>query len=159
MEKMYKEVVTGNVYDFDRANAHHGVLIAAKTLARNMPKVETEFISENHCGCCLHFGMALFKLMRDAGYEAYISITLEENPITHQMTDNHVSVCYIKDGKQYIADPVETIKTGKGDYFDITIEKYSKTNGTIWIYDPYGEYGDELFYEGFLNHPLRTFKG
>ena len=97
--------------------------------------------------------------MKDAGIETYISITLEENPVTHQMTDNHISVYYIKNGKEYIADPVETVKNGKGDYFDIPIDEYIKANGTIWIYDPYGEYGDELFYNGFLNHPLKIFKG
>ena len=38
----------------------------------------------------------------------------------------------------------------KGDYWDIPIEEYFKNNGTIWIYDPYGEYGDKLFYNGFF---------
>lgn len=159
MEKMYKNVVTGNEYNYEKANEHHAMLIAAKTIARDMPEVETEFISKNHCGCCLHYGMALFKLMRDAGLEAYISITLEENPETGKMTDNHVSVCYVKDGKRFIADPVETVKTGEGEFFNIPIEEYSKANGTVWIYDPYGEYGNELFYQGFLAHPIDVFKG
>lgn len=159
MEKMYKKVVTGNEYNYQKANEHHAMLIEQKAVAKDMPKIETEFLTQNHYGCCLHFGMALFKIMRDAGLKTYISITLEENPITGQMTDKHVSVCYVKDGKRFIADPVETAKTGKGEYFDIPIEEYSKANGTVWIYDPYGEYGDELFYNGFLNHPIETFKG
>ena len=159
MKKMYEKVVTGNAYEYEKANAHHAVLTQAKTLAKDMPQVETEFISENHCGCCLHYSMALYKLMKEAGIEAYISVTLEENPVTKKLTDNHISVCYVKDGERYIADPVETAKTGKGEYFDIPIEEFAKVNGTIWIYDPYGEYGNELFYDGFLNHPLEIFKG
>ena len=27
---------------------------------------------------------------------------------------------------------------------------------TIWLYDPYGEYGNMLFFEGVLNHPIET---
>ena len=159
MEKMYKEVVTGNRYDYERANQHHVELTLQIVMAKDMPNIESAFIYANHCGCCLHYGMALFKLLREAGIDAYISITMEENPITHEMTDNHVSVYYIKDGKEYIADPVETVKSGKGEYFDIPVQEYYENNGTIWIYDPYGEYGEELFYQSFLNHPLKTFNG
>lgn len=159
MEKMYKAVVTNNHYDYERANQHHGELISQKVKAKDMPNIESAFIDENHCGCCLHYGMTLFKFLKEAGIDAYISITMEENPITHEMTDNHVSVYYIKDGNEYIADPVETVKSGKGEYFDIPIQEYYKNNGTIWIYDPYGEYGEELFYQGFLNHPIKIFKG
>jgi len=156
---MYKSVVEGNIYNYHKANEHHAMLFGAKAIAKDMPAIETEFISQNHCGCCLHYAMALFKIMREACVETYISITLEENPETGKKTDNHVSVCYVKDGKKYIADPVETVKSGKGEFFDIPIEDYFKANGTVWIYDPYGEYGNELFYQGFLNHPLETFKG
>ncbi|MBR3132656.1 MAG: hypothetical protein IKG42_01020 [Clostridia bacterium] len=159
MKTMYKTVVTGNRYDYERANQHHGELISQKVKAKDMPSIESAFIDTNHCGCCLHYGMALFKLLREAGIDAYISITMEENPITHKMTDNHVSVYYVKDGKGYIADPVETVKSGKGENFDIPVQEYYDNNGTIWIYDPYGEYGEELFYQGFLNHPLKTFNG
>ncbi len=124
-----------------------------------MPSIESAFISENHYGCCLHYDMSLFKLLREAGIESYVSITMEENPVAHENTDSHVSVYYIKDGKEYIADPVETVKAGKGEYLDIPIEEYWATNRTIQLYDPYGEYGDKLFYGDFLNHPLRILKG
>ena len=124
-----------------------------------MPNIELEFISKHHYGCCLHFSMALFQLMKKAGMEAYISITLEANPVTFEITDRHVSVYYVVNNKGFIADPVEEIKSGKGDFSSIPIEKYLKEHGTIWIYDPYGEHGDELFFETFLNYPLDTFKG
>lgn len=158
MEKMYKKVVTGNRYDNERAMKHHSELIAQCVKAKDMPSIESEFIAKNHCGCCLHYGMALYKLMKDANMDVYISITPEENPVTHEMTDNHVSVYYIIDGKGYIADPVETVKFGKGEYYDIPVMEYQKNNGMIRIYDPYGEYGNELFFIDFLKHPLRIFR-
>ena len=158
IEKCYNEVVTGNKYDFEGATKHNGEMIAAKVKANDMPIIESRFVRENHLGCCLHYGMTLFKMLREHLVDCYIAITLEENPTTHQKTDNHVSVCYLKDGKWYIADPVETVKKGKGEYFDIPIDYYALTQGTIWLYDPYGEYGGELFFEGFLNHPIETFK-
>ena len=95
MKKMYEKVVTGNAYEYEKANAHHAVLTQAKTLAKDMPQVETEFISENHCGCCLHYSMALYKLMKEAGIEAYISVTLEENPVTKiRLTPNGKTLYY-----------------------------------------------------------------
>lgn len=159
MEELYNKVVAGNVYNYHRAYSHNLKLFKEKTVTKKMPGIELDFISKYHCGCCLHYGMALFKLMRDAGYEAYIAITAEENPITHDMSENHVSVCYIKNGQKFIADPFETVRSGKIKYFDIPIEKFAQINGTVKLYDPYGEYGNELFYENFLNYPIEIFKG
>jgi hypothetical protein len=160
IEKCYMEVVNGNRYDYEKASEHNGKMIAEKVIAKDMPSIEARFVSENHAGCCLHYGMTLFKMLREHDIECYIAITLEENPITHKKTDNHVSVCYLKDGKKYIADPVEAVKAGgKRMYFDIPIEYYALTQGTIWLYDPYGEYENELFFEGFLKYPIETFKG
>jgi hypothetical protein len=51
---------------------------------------------------------------------------------------------------------VETVKAGKGEYYDIPIKYYMKEQGTIRLYDPYGVYGNLLFFEGFLNHPIET---
>ena len=112
MEKLFYEVVTGNHYDLEEANKHTGDLIKKSVKAKDMPSTELKFIRKHHCGCCLHYGMALFKLMRDAGMECFISVSAEENPETHKKTDRHVSVYYIKNGKKYIADPVEAVKTG-----------------------------------------------
>ena len=69
MEKLFYEVVTGNHYDLEEANKHTGDLIKKSVKAKDMPSTELKFIRKHHCGCCLHYGMALFKLMRDAGME------------------------------------------------------------------------------------------
>ena len=150
-------VTSKNNYDLDRAIAHHAELTAAKVKAKDLPTVEAAFVMQNHVGCCLHYGMFLFKELREAGYEAYISITLEENLTTGEKTDSHVSVCYVKDGKMFIADPVEAVKGSKDMHYDIPIEEFKRIHGTIWLYDPYGENGGLPFFEGFLAHPLKTF--
>lgn len=154
IEKIYNEVVTGCTYDFDAAIKHNMEMISADVKAAELPFIESEFVTQNRVGCCLHYGMTLFAKLREHNVECYIAITKEENPVTHEKTDNHVSVCYLKDGKRYIADPVETVKTGKGEYFDIPIDYYALTQGKIWLFDPYGEYGSELFFKGFLSHPI-----
>lgn len=159
IERYYNEVVTGNKYDYESASRHNNEMISAKVKAEDMPRIESLFVAKNHIGCCLHYGMTLFKMLREHLIECYIAITLEENPVTHQKTDSHVSVCYLKDGKRFIADPVETVKAEKGEFYDIPIDCYRKTQGTIKLYDPYGEYGKELFFEGFLSHPIETLWG
>lgn len=75
MEKLFYEVVTGNHYDLEEANKHTGDLIKKSVKAKDMPNTELKFIRKHHCGCCLHYGMALFKLMRDAGMKCFISIS------------------------------------------------------------------------------------
>ena len=160
MEKLFYEVVTGNHYDLEEANKHNDKLRKKdKVKAKDMPSTELNFIKEHHCGCCLHYGMALFKLMRDAGMKCFISISVEENPVTHEKADMHVSVYYIKDGKEYIADPVEAVKTGTLDFTQIPLESFIRENGTVWIFDPYGEHGDEEFFSSFMGSPLATFTG
>ena len=160
MEKLFYEVVTGNHYDLEEANKHNDKLRKKdKVKAKDMPSTELNFIKEHHCGCCMHYGMALFKLMRDAGMKCFISISVEENPVTHEKTDRHVSVYYIKDGKEYIADPVEAVKTGTLDFTQIPLESFIRENGTVWIFDPYGEHGDEEFFSSFMATPLATFTG
>ena len=154
IERIYNEVVKGCTYDFETASKHNMEMISSDVKASELPHIEAKFVAENHVGCCLHYGMTLFAKLREQNIECYIAITKEENPITHQKTDNHVSVCYLKNGKKYIADPVETVKTGKGEYFDIPIDQYHEEQGTIWMFDPYGEYGNELFFKGFLSHPI-----
>ncbi len=150
----YKQVTADGMYDYEVAAEHNAKVLSADVTAAELPLIEANFVAQNHVGCCLHYGMALFAKLREHNVECYIAITKEENPVTHKKTDNHVSVCYLKDGKRYIADPVETVKTGKGEYFDIPLEKYHEEQGTIWIFDPYGEYGNELFFKGFLSHPI-----
>lgn len=154
IEEIYRETVAGCKYDLEAASKHNMEMVLSDVKASALPHIEAKFVAENHVGCCLHYGMTLFAKMREQNIECYITITKEENPITNQKTDNHVSVCYLKNGKKYIADPVETVKTGKGEYLDIPIERYRDEQGTIWMFDPYGAYGDELFFKGFLSHPI-----
>lgn len=157
IREIYNEVVTGCTYDFEQASEHNGAMYSAGITAAQLPKVEAAFVAEHHVGCCLHYGMTLFYKLRQHNVECYIAVTKEENPVTHKKTDNHVSVCYLKkDGQKYIADPVETVKAQKGDFYDIPIKQYLAQNGKIWIFDPYGEYGGELFFNGFLSHPLEV---
>lgn len=158
IKEIYNEVVTGCKYDSEAASKHNMEMIYADVKAAELPSIEANFVAQNRVGCCLHYGMTLFAKMREQNIECYIAITREENPTTHEKTDNHVSVCYLKDGKEYIADPVETVKTGKGEYFEIPIQQFKKEQGTIWIFDPYGEYGNELFFKGFLSHPIKIFE-
>lgn len=157
ISSLFSQVTSGNHYDIEKANAHHVEMTLAKVKAKDLPNIEEAFIKQNHTGCCLHYGMMLFKGLREAGLETYISITLEENLTTGEKDDNHVSVCYIKDGKMFIADPVATVKGSTEKQYDIPFEEFKKNHGTIWLYDPYGEHGDMLFFEGFIAHPLKTF--
>lgn len=159
IKKMYKQVVTGNRYDYKEAMDHNLQMMHRQVKARELPDIEAEFVAENHVGCCLHYGMTLFKGLRDAGYEAYIAISMEENPITGQKTDNHVSVLYVVDGQKFIADVVETVKTGEVERFmQIKVNDFCRDHGMVWVYDPDGEHGDVLFFEGFLGYPVQIFR-
>ena len=109
IERIYNEVVTGCKYDFEVASKHNMEMVSSDVKASELPHIEANFVAQNHVGCCLHYGMTLFAKLREQNIECYIAITKEENPNTHQKTDNHVSVCYLKNGKKFIADPVETV--------------------------------------------------
>ena len=106
IKKIYNEVVTGCKYDFEVASKHNMEMISSDVKASDLPHIEADFVTQNHVGCCLHYGMTLFA------------------------------------------------KTGKGEYFDIPIEQFLKEQGTIWMFDPYGEYGNESFFREFLSHPI-----
>ena len=41
----------------------------------------------------------------------------------------------------------------------IPLESFIKENGDVWIFDPYGEHGDEEFFSSFMGSPLATFTG
>lgn len=155
MKNMYKKVTAGKKYDLKIATEHNEAMEISKVRAKDLPAIELEFINNNNVGCSLHYGMALYKLLHDMGIESYIAITREENPFTKQNTKHHVSVCYLWNGERRIADPVETVK-GNGEFFDVPIEVFKRQKGTILLYDPYGEYGDKLFFEDFLAYPKET---
>ncbi len=159
IEKSYMEVITGNRYDPDGADWHNTEMKALKVLARDMPEAESYFLETNHFGCCLHYGMALFYKLRKLEVPCFIAITFEDDPVTGEQTDMHVSVCYTKDGDKYIADPVESVKrNGEGKYFDIPFDYYCLSKGMVWLFNPYGKHGDELFFEDFLCHPMEIIR-
>lgn len=155
----YDKVVQGNRYDAAKATQYNVVLGEAKTEAKIMPHAATTFVMLNHFGSDLHYALYLFWKLREYCIECYIAFTKDMNPAVNQKTYNHISVCYVQNGKRYIADPAETVKTGEDKFCGIPIEDYQKDHGTIKLYDPYGEHGSELFFEGFLDHPIETLEG
>ena len=157
VKEIYDIIVAGKKYDYVRATKHNDDMMENKVLAKDLPGIEEEFLSCSNYGCCLHYAMALFKRLYEAGFICYIAICLEENPQTHSLSDMHCSVYYIEGYKKFIADPVETVKGGKDDYSHIPFDHYHEMHGTIWLYDPYGEHGDKPFFTDFLCFPQKTY--
>ena len=158
MKDIYLKVIKGNMYDSEMEICHQTEVAEKKVKAKDLPEMEMQFLLKYHKGCSIHYAMTLYKMLYDAGKEAYIAIT-ERDSVVKYKRDIYMSVYYIEDGVNMIADPAEAIKTKKEAYYAIPIEEYRKKYGTIWLYDPYGEYGEKLFFEGFLNHPKDTFYG
>lgn len=144
MENMYAKIVTGNKYDRKIATSHNFEMYKAKVKAKDIAKIEFDFIQHNHVGCCLHYALALYNLLYEAGYEVYLVTTPEDDG------DNHASVCYALNGKRYIADPVETVIRGDFSYIRIPFEKFKNENAWLKVFEPNGMYGEELFFENFL---------
>lgn len=151
MENMYAKIVTGNKYDRKIAASHNFEMYKAKVKAKDIAKIETDFIQHNHVGCCLHYALALYNLLYEAGYEVYLVTTPEDDG------DNHASVCYALNGKRYIADPVETVITGDFSYIRIPFEKFKNENAWLKVFEPNGMYGEELFFENFLANCYKEF--
>ena len=152
----YSKTVSGNRYDLKGATEHNMAMAEQHVLAEDMPKIESDFIDANHYGCCLHYGFSLFQKLHNNGIPCFICISLEENEAGEKV-DNHVSVLYIVDGKRLIADPVETVKRdGKGEFLNIPIEQFRASEGTLWLYDPYGEHRKEEFFTSFLKYPIEV---
>lgn len=151
MENMYAKVVTGNKYDREIAARHNFAMYKAKVKAKDIAKIESDFIQHNHVGCCLHYALALYNLLYEAGYEVYLVTTPEDDG------DNHASVCYALNGKRYIADPVETVITGDFSYIRIPFEKFKNENAWLKVFEPNGMYGEELFFENFLANCHKEF--
>jgi hypothetical protein len=160
--KYYDEIVMGNTLDLENAYKHTQELIDSHSelLASDMPSIEKHFLDKNHYGNCLHYSMALFYLLRQHEIESFIAITKETSTnVIPGFNQIHASVCYIKNGQRYIADPTETIKLGKGAYYEIPIAKYLKQHGTIRLYDPYGVHGSRYFFKEFFNYPIEILVG
>ena len=144
IKKQYEKVVTGNVYDLERANDHTCSLANSGIKAKDMPEEEAKFVKENHAGCCLHYSMYLIELLHNAGVECYFTITPEEDGT------NHCSVLYKGDnGEKYIADPVADVKDGTVDRhmcieYDEFVSKAIRNE--ISHYDLFGEHGEEAFF-------------
>lgn len=151
MENMYAKIVTGNKYDRKIATSHNFEMYKAKVKAKDIAKIEFDFIQHNHVGCCLHYALALYNLLYEAGYEVYLVTTPEDDG------DNHASVCYALNGKRYIADPVETVITGDFSYIRIPFEKFKNENAWLKVFEPNGMYGKELFFENFLANCHKEF--
>lgn len=151
MENMYAKIVTGNKYDWKIATSHNFEMYKAKVKAKDIAKIEFDFIQHNYVGCCLHYALALYNLLYEAGYEVYLVTTPEDDG------DNHASVCYALNGKRYIADPVETVITGDFSYIRIPFEKFKNENAWLKVFEPNGMYGEELFFESFLANCYKEF--
>lgn len=151
MRKIYEKTIENNVYDYAAAQKNLMEVLDQKVKAKEMPSIMAEFVETKHRGCCLHYAMTLYKFMHEAGYEVYLVTTPETDGQTH------ASVCYEEAGRRFIADPVETIKTGDWRYAKIPFEEFVEKNEWVKLYEPYGIYGDELFFEKFLGYPKESF--
>lgn len=157
IKRIYESVVSLGTYSFSRANRHNHEMFELEVSARDLPNIELKFLQENHIGCSLHYSMALLKLLRDIGVNAYICITLEKTPFASQNTYGHVSVYYVFNGEQFIADPIISVQTGNNNFFAIPFYDFLKENLKLWIYDPYGIHGSEPFFDGFLSQPANFY--
>lgn len=157
VSEAYSKIVHGSVYDLDAAQDHHKVLFGQGILAKDIPKAENEHVLSKRYGCCLEYSNALLHELHQAGINAKLAISLEENPVTKERTDSHVSV-FIQDddGNSFIADPVETVKTHGEDMILVLLAEFQKLNGTVWIYDPYGE-NENLPFMEFMGYPEKTY--
>lgn len=143
IENIYQKVITGNIYDFEVASAHNCKMYQQQTRAKDLPEIEARFISENHKGCCLHYGMALIHLLHEAGYRVYLTVTPEEDG------GNHCSVLYFIGDEYYIADPVEDVIHGTtNQHMAIKYDTFvaNAIRHEIKHVDIYGKCGDELFF-------------
>lgn len=152
IEKIYAQVVTGNRYDLAMANNHTKSLIKCNKpiKAKDMPKIEADFVRENHAGCCLHFSMYLIYLLKEANIECYLTTTPEEDGA------NHASVLYYDEGKYFIADPVADVINGTvNENMAIDYNEFAQSaiDQNIRHFD-FGEYGEELFFIDFLHYPM-----
>lgn len=154
IEKIYLQVIAGNHYDLALAGEHTARLYQEQRnqiRAKDMPKIEAEFVKTNHIGCCLHFSMYLIYLLKEENIECYLTTTPEEDGA------NHASVLYFdeEEGRYLIADPVEDIKKGTRSCYAIGYEAFKEKalNNEIKHFD-LEVYGDKLFFIDFLNYPM-----
>ena len=144
IKEMYLEVVNGNIYNLEKANAHTMSIVGSGVKANQMPELEAEFVKENHVGCCLHYAMYLIKMLHDAGIKAYLTTTPEEDGAMH------ASVLYFDEkGDKHIADPVADIKKGTvTEHMCIDCDEFVREaiRNEIAHYDLYGNYGEEEFF-------------
>ena len=155
--EIYKKVTEGGVYDYPFAGKQQETLINLKTRAELMPEVIWTWMKSEKRGCCLNFALAMVHLLHKEGIEVYLATTPEANPQNGQRTHLHASVCYVKNGEMLFADPVATVKDGKQDCFQISLDEFKKDmlleGECISIYDLYGENKKKLFFGDFTFYP------
>lgn len=154
-KNLYDEVVFGNQYSLDNDVIQHNVMLEnQKVKIGEMPEIEEQFIENGHKGYTLNYAMALFKKMRDAGIKnSYIAFSYEIDSLTGKRTAPHFSVYCREEGSWCIADPGEQLKRG-GEFSAIPVKVFKQVNGTVWIYDPYGEHSEKEFFKEFLKFPI-----
>jgi hypothetical protein len=155
-DALYESVVNGSEYDLEAALKHNRSLYLAKTIARQMPEIEEQFVEKEKKGCSINYALALLSKMRKAGRrESYLAITLKPNKENGLKTECYATVYYRKSGAWYIADPMADIeeKNQQFKYKAIPIRLYKKINEEVWIFDPNGVSGDYEFYKEFMNSP------
>ena len=89
--------------------------------------------------------------MHDAGIEAYLAITMTQDSLNGKKNKCYASVYYKLNDSWYVADPVEEIKEGIKDLFEIPLFVFRRKKGKMWIYNPYGENGEMEFFKEFLH--------
>ena len=154
MYKPFTSLIKGKQYDYNLAARHNLEMAEAKVKAKDLPAIAEKFLEDNGKGGCLHISLALLKRIRETGKEAYLALSITANPKTGENNEYYASVYYRSQGRWYIADPVEAIKTEKEEIYIVPIHIFKQKYGTIWIYDLCGEHGDKEFFKDFLRYPI-----
>lgn len=158
IEELYAEVVDGMRYDYEIAQWDIKRMTDEEVKTKDLPEIVAYFIKENKVGCCLHFAMALYYKMQQAGIECYI-LTTEENLFDVNRTDNYVSVLYQNKEGWFIANPVATVKGSTENNLAIPEKEFVKKHKVSKLYVPYGMYRDLLFFKDFVDKPFGIFEG
>ena len=154
MYKPFTSLVKGKQYDYNLAARHNLEMSEAKVKARELPAIEEKFLEENEKGGCLQISLALLKRIHETGKEAYLALSITQNPRTGEYNEYYASVYYRAQGSWGIADPVESVKEGKEEIYVVPVYIYQQKHGKIWLYDLYGEHGDKEFFKEFLHYPV-----
>lgn len=161
IEEIYNQVTVGMKYDINYASNQQRIFARVKPKAKCMPILMSTLLKDEKRGCCLNFSLAMVHLLHRAGIEAYLAASPEENPITGKRTHMHASVYYVQNGEGFFADPVGTVKDGKKERFQISVQDFKEEmllpGEAISIFDVYGKMGENEFFRDFTSHPKEKF--